>query len=79
MIKVLITGANSYIGTSFRTSTIENVYALKGYTRRPKDITDIQKLKPFIDKQKLEALKQHPNQNIEIHDVKSVSNPSFKR
>ena len=41
-----------YMGTSFRTSTVESVYALKGYTRRPKDITDMIKLEQFIDKQK---------------------------
>ena len=69
----------SYMGTSFRTSTIESVYALKGYTRRPKDITDMQKLEPFIDKQKLEALKQHSNQNVEIHNIESISNPKNHR
>lgn len=69
----------SYMGTSFRTSTIESVYALKGYTRRPKDITDMQKLEPFIDKQKLEALKQHPNQNVEIHNIESISSPKNHR
>lgn len=58
-----------YMGTTFRTSTIESVYAIKEYTRRPKDITDIEKLEPFIDKQKLEALKQHPNKNIEFHNI----------
>ena len=65
----------SYMGTSFRTSTIESVYVLKGYTKRPKDITDMQKLEPYIDKQKLDALKQHPNKNVEIHNVESISNP----
>jgi hypothetical protein len=58
-----------YMGTTFRTSTIESVYDLKGYTRRPKDITDMKKLEQFIDKQKLEALKQHPNRNIELHNI----------
>ena len=58
-----------YNGTLFRTSSIESVYSLKNYTRRPKDITDMQKLEPFIDKQKLEALKQHPNKKVEFHDV----------
>ena len=58
-----------YMGTTFRTSTIESVYALKGYTRRPKDITDMQKLEPFIDKQKLEALNQHPNKNVEFYNI----------
>ena len=58
-----------YMGTSFKTSTIESVYALKEYTKRPKDITDIQKLKPYIDKQKLDSLKQHPNKNVEFHNI----------
>lgn len=58
-----------YMGTSFRTGSVEHVYALKGYTRRPKDITDMQKLEPFIDKQKLEELSKHPNQNVEFHNI----------
>ena len=58
-----------YMGTTFRTGTIESVYALKAYTRRPKDITDMQKLEPFIDKQKLEELKQHPENKVEIHNI----------
>ena len=49
------------MGTTFRTSSLENVYLLKAYTRRPKDITDMPKLESFIDKSKLEALKRHPN------------------
>ena len=66
-----------YMETTFRTSTIESVYGLKGYTRRPKDITDMQKLEPYIDKQKLEQLKQHPNQNVEIRNVECLSSTSF--
>lgn len=58
-----------YMGTTFRTSSLESVYSLKEYTRRPKDITDIQKLESFIDKSKLEALKQHPNYNVEFHNI----------
>ena len=58
-----------YMGTSFKTSTIESVYALKEYTKRPKDITDIQKLKPYIDKQKLDLIRQHPNRNVEFHNI----------
>ena len=58
-----------YMGSTFKTSTIESVYSLKGYTIRPKDITDMQKLEPFIDRQKLEALTQHPNKNVEFHNV----------
>jgi hypothetical protein len=71
--------STSYMGTSFKTSTIESVYALKGYTRRPKDITDMQKLEPFIDKQKLEAIKQHSNQNVEINNIESISSSKTHR
>ena len=60
-----------YMGTSFKTSTIESVYALKTYTKRPKDITDIQKLEPYIDKVKLLELQNHPNRNVEIHNVEN--------
>lgn len=63
-----------YMGTSFKTGSVEHVYALKGYTRRPKDITDMQKLEPFIDKQKLDALKQHPNKNVEFHNIEFEKN-----
>ena len=59
-----------YLNTSFKTSTIESVYKLKGYTKRPKDITDIQRLEQFIDKEKLAQLDEHPNHNVEI----SISN-----
>ncbi len=58
-----------YMGTSFRTSTVEDVYHLKSYMRRPKDITDVKKLEPFIDKVKLEELNKHPNEQVELHDV----------
>lgn len=68
-----------YMGTTFRTSTIESVYGLKGYTRRPKDITDMQKLEPYIDKQKLEQLKQHPNHNVEIHNVEYEKKTAIHR
>lgn len=68
-----------YMGTSFRTSTIESVYALKGYTRRPKDITDMKKIEPFIDKEKFEALKQHPNQNVEFHNIESEKRTQVHR
>lgn len=33
-----------YNGIRFRTSTIESVYNLKNFTRRPKDLTDMKKL-----------------------------------
>ena len=58
-----------YMGTSFKTGAVEDVYRLKGFTRRPKDITDMQKLEPYIDKAKLEELSKHPNEQIELKDV----------
>ncbi len=63
-----------YMGATFKTSTVESVYELKGYTKRPKDITDMQKLEPYIDRQKLEELKQHPNKNIEINNIDCDAN-----
>lgn len=68
-----------YMGTTFKTSTIESVYSLKEYTRRPKDITDIQKLAPYIDKQKLEQLKQHPNKNVEFYNIESEKKTTIRR
>ncbi len=66
-----------YMGTTFRTSTVENVFSLKEYTRRPKDVTDNEHLKPFIDEKKLSALKQHPNQNVEIKNIQPNNNKSL--
>lgn len=66
-----------YMGTRFRTGTIESIYALKEYTRRPKDITDMQKLEPFVDKQKLKVLKQHPNRNVELYNIEYEKKQRF--
>ena len=49
-----------YLGTSFKTSSIEFVYSLKSFTRREKDITDMEVLQPFVDEEKLKELKNHP-------------------
>lgn len=62
-----------YMGASFRTGSVESVYNIKQYTKRPKDIIDVQKLEPFVDKQKLAELKKYPQQNIEIHNVEKQS------
>lgn len=67
-----------YMGTTFRTSTVESVFSLKEYTRRPKDVTDNEHLKPFIDEKKLSALKQHPNQNVEIKNIQPNNNTNNK-
>ncbi len=68
----------TYLDTSFRTSSIESVYNLKSYTKRPKDITDMNKLEPFINKEKLSALQQHPYQNITFQNVQQDLNESHK-
>ena len=59
----------TYLEASFKTSTIESVYNLKGYTKRPKDITDMKKLEQFIDKNKLTELCMHPNHNVVKYNV----------
>lgn len=66
------------MGTSFRTSTVESVYSLKVYTKRPKDVTDNEHLKSFIGEKKLSALKQHPNQNVEIKNIQQSNNINNK-
>jgi len=69
----------SYLGTTFKTSTIESVYNLKGYAKRPKDITDMQKLEPYIDKEKLAQLSAHPNHNVEISNIGDLEATHKKR
>ena len=68
----------TYLGTTFKTSTVESVYSLKSYTKRPKDITDIQKLEPFIDRKKLEELKKNPNINVESKNIKYSNHNKHK-
>ena len=68
----------TYMDTSFRTSSIESIYHLKSYTKRPKDITDMKKLEPFINKEKLNALHQHPNKNVTFQNVQQDLNVSNK-
>ena len=48
-------------GINIRVCSIEDVYNLKGYTRRPKDITDMELLDPFVDKEKLKELRRNTN------------------
>ena len=69
----------SYLDTKFKTSTVESVYNLKGYTKRPKDITDMQRLEPFINKKKLAQLSAHPNHNVEISNIGSLEEIHKKR
>ena len=64
----------SYLGATFKTSSVESVYKLKQYTKRPKDITDIKKIEPFVDKSKLESLDKNPNENVEYKNVEYHGN-----
>lgn len=49
-----------YNGTSFRTSTVENVYQSKGYTNRPTDAEDAEKIGKYVDQSRLLLLRRHP-------------------
>ena len=69
-----------YMHTTFRTGTVEHVYQLKSYTKRPKDITDMQKLEPHLDKEKLAALDNNPGQQVIVSNVakpESINNKSI--
>lgn len=68
----------TYFGTSFKTSTVESVYNLKQYTKRLKDITDIQKLEPYIDRKKLEELYKNPNINMTTQNIEYNSKNKSK-
>lgn len=61
----------SYNGVSFKTCSIENVYKLKQYTKRLKDITDMKKLEPYVDKHKLLMLQEQKNRDVVIQNVTS--------
>lgn len=65
----------NYNGISFRTSSLESVYKLKSYTKRPKDLTDMKKLEPYINKDKMNTLNQHKNTQA---FYQNVTNPSFQ-
>jgi len=68
----------TYLETSFKTSSVESVYNLKNYTKRPKDITDIQKLEPHIDRKKLEELNKNPNINVISQNIEYGSERKSK-
>ena len=57
---------------TFRTSTIESVYHLKSYTKRPKDISDNKKLEPYINKERLNSIKNNPQENVTSHNVEQT-------
>lgn len=68
----------TYLGASFKTSTIESVYKLKSYTKRPKDITDMKKLEPYIDRKKLEELNQNLNVTVEYKNIEYTNHDKKK-
>ena len=57
---------------TFRTSTIESVYHLKSYTKRPKDISDNKKLEPYINKERLNSIQKNPQENVTSHNVEQT-------
>ena len=59
-------------GVQFRCEAPESVYHLKSYTKRPKDITDMQKLEPFLNQERLKAIIAHPKENVTIENVTSI-------
>jgi len=62
-----------YMGTSFKTSTVESVYEIKQYTERPKDVADNEKLEPFVSQEKLSQLSLNPQTKIE---TQNMANPN---
>lgn len=67
-----------YMSTSFKTSTVEHVYHLKSYTKRPKDITDMKKLEKHVDKNKLEQLRNNPQHETTITVENKNNNHTMK-
>ena len=61
-------------GTEFKTSSIESVYNLKQYTKRPKDVTDVQKLAPYVDQNKLSSLQNQHSENVVTEGYSPESN-----
>ncbi len=68
-----------YMHTSFKTSTVESVYQLKSYTKRPKDITDMRKLEPHLDKDKLKAIQNNPQQQVTVTNIEKPENEGNKQ
>ena len=68
----------NFMDTSFKTGTVESVYLLKEFTKRPKDITDMQKLEPFINKEKLAKLIEHATKNTKYSDVLDLSSSKMQ-
>ena len=59
----------SFQGIEFRCEAPEAVYVLKSYTKRPKDITDMQKIEPHLNQERLKAILDHPKQKETLVNV----------
>ena len=55
--------------TIVHSCSVEHVYDLKGHTRRPKDITDMEKLESYVDTEKLKELRRNTNTKQIVRDV----------
>lgn len=61
--------STEYMGTSFKTSTVESIYELKQYTGRPKDVADNERLSPYISQEKLSQLSLNPQTKVETQNI----------
>jgi hypothetical protein len=68
----------SFAGTTFRAGSLEDTYHLKQCTSRPKDLTDMAKLAPYIDQAKLEEIKKHPAEEIMLRGVLKEGAPGMR-
>ena len=62
-----------YKGTSFKTGTVEDFYLSKEHSEKQEDITDIQKIRPFVDMNKLEELKKHPTNDTLTNNIEDLA------
>lgn len=58
-----------FMHTTFKTSTVESVYHIKSYTKRPKDLTDMKKLEQYVDKEKLATIEVNPQEQVILTNV----------
>lgn len=56
-------------GVLARVCSPEHVYELKGCTKRPKDVTDMEVLEPYIDKEKLKEIRRQSNTKVVVKNV----------
>jgi hypothetical protein len=56
-------------GVKVKSCSLEHVYNIKCTTKRPKDITDMEKLESYIDKDKLKELRRNTNTKQIVKDV----------